>query len=81
MKGKKNITPFEQSVIDFVVKLRNRKNLTQQDIATILHVERTFITSVESKNSRAKYNLNHLNMIADHFGMSPKDFLPEKPII
>lgn len=40
-------------------------------------VKRTFITNVESGKNRAKYNLNHIDKMADHFGLSPKDFLPE----
>ncbi|MCY1513018.1 hypothetical protein D9M68_474990 [compost metagenome] len=78
MSNSINISEIEQFVIDFVIKLRDKKDLTQGDIAAILNVERTFITNVESKKNRAKYNLNHINKLADHFGMSPRDFLPEK---
>ena len=73
-----NITPIEQFVIDFVIKLRKQNNLNQEDIATILNVKRTFITNVESAKNRAKYNLVHIAKLADHFGLSPKDFLPQK---
>jgi len=73
-----NIAPIEQFVIDYVIKLRKQKNLNQEDIATILNVKRTFVTNVESAKNRAKYNLVHIAKLADHFGMSPKDFLPNK---
>ena len=73
-----NIAPIEQFVIDYVIKLRKLKNLNQDDIATILNVKRTFITNVESAKNRAKYNLVHIAKLADHFGMSPKDFLPKE---
>lgn len=76
-----NITEIEQHVIDFVIKIRDKKNLTQDDIATILDVKRTFVTNVESRKNRAKYNLNHINKLADHFGISPRDFLPAKSTI
>ncbi|RZL27744.1 MAG: XRE family transcriptional regulator [Pedobacter sp.] len=76
-----NITEIEQHVIDFVIKIRDKKNLTQDDIATILDVKRTFITNVESRKNRAKYNLNHINKLADHFGISPREFLPVKSTI
>ncbi len=75
------VTPIERYIIDFVRKLRIEKNLNQDDIATIIGVKQPFIASVENPNSRAKYNINHINLIADHFGMSPRDFLPEKPIL
>lgn len=76
-----NITDIEQFVIDYVTKLRQDKKLSQEDIATILGLNRTFITKVESNKARAKYNLSHIDKLADHFGMSPKDFLPEKSTI
>ncbi|RYE50519.1 MAG: XRE family transcriptional regulator [Sphingobacteriales bacterium] len=76
-----NITKIEQHVIDFVIRLRDKKKLNQEDIATILNVKRTFITNVESRKNRAKYNLSHIDKLADHFGISPKDFLPEKSTI
>lgn len=72
---------IEQYVIDFVIKLRDKHDLNQEDIATILGVKRTFITNVESAKNRAKYNLSHIDKLADHFGISPKDFLPEKSLI
>ncbi len=76
-----NITEIEQHVIDFVIKLRDKNKLKQEDIATILNVKRTFITNVESSKNRAKYNLSHIDKLADHFGISPKDFLPQKSTI
>jgi len=74
-----NISAIEQHVIDFVRELRYKENLTQENLATILNVKRSFINNVESPNDRSKYNLNHIDKFASHFGMSPKDFLPEKP--
>lgn len=81
MEEKEYISPIEQYVIDFVVILRKKHRLTQADIGTIIGVGRTFITNVENLEERAKYNINHINLLADHFGMSPRDFLPEKPIL
>ena len=81
MKENINISEIEQHVIDFVIKLRDKKKLKQEDIATILNVKRTFVTNVESTKNRAKYNLSHIDKLADHFGISPKDFLPEKSTI
>jgi len=81
MKDAIKISGIEQYVIDFVIKLRDRHNLNQEDIATILNVKRTFITNVESAKNRAKYNLSHIDKLADHFGLSPRDFLPQKSTI
>jgi transcriptional regulator with XRE-family HTH domain len=81
MDDRINISPIEQYVIDYVRKLRDTNKLDQEDIATILGVKRSFITNVESAKNRAKYNLNHIDKLADHFGLSPRVFLPEKSTI
>ncbi len=78
MPSNLNISAIEQHVIDFVTELRIKRQLTQADIAAIIGVGRSFINKVEDKKERAKYNLNHIDKLADHFGLSPKDFLPEK---
>lgn len=80
MKNHEYITPIDQHVIDFVLKLRSEKSLSQDDIASILEVSRGFISNVESPKNRAKYNLYHIDLLADYFGLSPKDFVPSKPI-
>lgn len=68
---------IEQYVIDYVIQLRKREMLSQSDIATIIDTKRTFVANVENINNRAKYNLNHIDKLADYFGLSPRDFLPE----
>ncbi|MCH5689875.1 hypothetical protein LWM68_39990 [Niabella sp. W65] len=42
---------------------------------------KSFIGNIESMNNRAKYNLSHINLLADYFNLSPRDFLPEKVIL
>ncbi len=81
LKEQEKISPIEQYVIDFIRDLRKDKGLTQDGLASILGVGKSFISNVESSNHRAKYNLSHINLLADHFNMRPRDFLPEKPII
>jgi transcriptional regulator with XRE-family HTH domain len=76
-----NISKIEQYIIDYVFKFRKERKLNQADIATIIGVNRVFITNVENPSNRAKYNIDHINLLADHFGMSPKDFLPEKAML
>jgi transcriptional regulator with XRE-family HTH domain len=71
---------FEIEVIDKVKELRLKKNLTQDDIATFLNASRGFIGQIESPDSASKYNLNHLNKLAQEMGCSPKDFLPGRPV-
>lgn len=79
MREQENISLVDQYVIDLVRELRDKKELTQQGLADAIGLSRSFIRSVESPNSRAKYNVRHINALADYFGMSPKDFLPQKP--
>lgn len=76
MKDQENISPIEQFVIDFIRDLRIKKGLTQDGLASILRVGKSFISNVESLNHRAKYNLNHINILADYYDMKPGDFLP-----
>lgn len=78
MQKQDHITPIEQYVIDFVLDLRVKKKISQQGIADIIRLSRSFIADVENPNSPAKYNVRHVNALADHFGMSPKAFFPEK---
>lgn len=78
MSQEVKLSAIEQHVIDFVLELRAKHNLTQDDVATIIGTKRSFISNVESSKNAAKYNLNHIDRIADHFGLSPKDFLPAK---
>ena len=71
---------IEQYVIDFVKNLRTKEDLRQEDIAYILDVKPSFIGNVESNSNRAKYNLKHINILAAHFGKSPKDFMPPEAL-
>jgi transcriptional regulator with XRE-family HTH domain len=80
MKAQDHISAIEQFVIDYVRKFRLEKGLTQEDIANILEVSRSYIGDIESPNTRAKYNMSHINILADHFNVSPRIFLPEKAL-
>lgn len=71
------LTPIEQYVVDYVVKLRKKHNLTQADIGVVINTTDTFVGNVENQRHIAKYNLNHISALASHFGMSPSDFLPK----
>lgn len=78
-KGLKMLDPIEQHVIDKVIKLRKDSKMRQQDIASILHTTTSFVGNVENNRNQAKYNLKHINVLADYFGLSPKYFLPDVP--
>ncbi|MDP1763934.1 MAG: helix-turn-helix transcriptional regulator [Sediminibacterium sp.] len=80
MRNQENIAPIDQYVIDFVRDLRIKKELTQEDIANIIEISRSFVRDIESINSRAKFNVRHINALADYFGMSPRNFFPEKAL-
>lgn len=78
MKRHPQISEFEQYVIEYSIKIRKQRDLTQEDIANILKVTKSFITAVENLNLPQKYNMDHVNALADHFGISPREFFPEK---
>lgn len=71
---------IELFVIQKVKEKREREGMTQADLAFKLDVSLGFIGQVESSNYPAKYNLNHLNQLAEIFNCSPKDFLPENTL-
>jgi transcriptional regulator with XRE-family HTH domain len=75
---KSALSQIEQYVVDYVIKLRKKHNLTQSDIGVIINTKGSFVSNVENINNRAKYNLNHINALADHFDLSPEDFVPKK---
>jgi len=79
MKDQVTVSKVDQFVIDFVRNLRQVKQATQEDIGNILQLSKSFVRDVENVKSRAKYNLIHINALADNFNISPKDFLPSKP--
>lgn len=70
---------IEQYVIDTVRKIRLEKGMSQKDLAYMMNLSIGFIGDVESPKSRAKYNISHLNTLADVLECSPKDFLPDLP--
>lgn len=77
----KVLDPLDQYVVDFVFKMRIEKGYSQEQIGFIIGVGKQFVNQIENKNHRAKYNIRHINLLADHFGISPKDFFPDKPLV
>ncbi|MBX3164352.1 MAG: helix-turn-helix transcriptional regulator [Bacteroidetes bacterium] len=79
--SKLDLEPIEQYVIDTVRKMRIEKGISQKELAFDLDLSIGFIGDVESHKSNAKYNLKHINKLAQIFNCSPKDFLPKNAIV
>lgn len=74
------MTNIEKYIIDKVKKMRNEHGLSQLELSQKLEMSDSFISHVEAPSKRAKYNINHLNKLAEIFKCSPKDFWPDRPI-
>ncbi|WP_068688454.1 helix-turn-helix domain-containing protein [Culturomica massiliensis] len=77
-KQKKEKTPIEKYVIAQVRKKRKELNMTQAELNDSLGFGSGFVGQVESNKCPSKYNLNHLNKLAEIFDCSIRDFFPEK---
>jgi len=71
---------IEQFVIDKVREIRLLKNFGQKQLSIHMGLNGKFVGNVESTKTPDKYNLNHLNKIAEILDCSMRDFFPEKPI-
>jgi transcriptional regulator with XRE-family HTH domain len=74
------LTKIEQYIIDKIKSMRKEHGFSQLELSQKLEMSDSFISHVESTSKRAKYNINHLNKIAELFNCSPKDFWPDKPL-
>ncbi len=68
------------AVIERVMEIRHKKGFSQEYIAAVLNLTKGFIGQIESPNNPSKYNLNHLNRLANEMNCSPQDFIPKEPI-
>jgi len=75
------ITAIEQNVIDNVREIRMKLKYPQDKLSIDMGLNEKFIGHVESPKAKEKYNINHLNKIAELFKCSIRDFFPEQPII
>jgi transcriptional regulator with XRE-family HTH domain len=71
---------IEQFVIDKVREIRLLKNFGQQQLSVLMGLNGKFVGNVESTKTPDKYNINHLNKIAEILDCSIKDFFPDKAI-
>lgn len=74
------LTQIELFVINKIKELRIENKMSQSEFAFILEVSSSFIGKVESEKMNSKYNLNHINKIANHFKVNPQIFLPENSL-
>ena len=81
LKKKTGKSKIGLAISKIVKDHRKERGLTQNDIAKICKVSRGFIGQIESPSSKALYQLNHLNSLAKVFKVSPRDLVPEKPIM
>lgn len=73
-------TPIELYVINRVKAMRIEKGISQAELAFMINVSSGFIGKVETSNLPTKYNLNHINKIAEVLCVSPKELLPNKSL-
>ena len=68
---------IEWFVIKQVKKKRTERCMSQAELSEKIGRSSGFVGQVESKKCKAKYNVNHLNKIAEVFDCSIRDFFPE----
>jgi len=71
------LSKIEQYVIDKVRELRLKKNYSQTKLSIDMGLSEKFVGNVESTKTDDKYNINHLNKIAEILDCSIKDFFPD----
>jgi transcriptional regulator with XRE-family HTH domain len=71
---------IEVYIIEKVKEKRINLGLSQLALSLKMEMNDSFVSHVESPRKRAKYNVNHINLLAHIFNCSPKEFLPESPL-
>lgn len=84
MKGKEEIIEIVMSrldlyVIDKVKKLREARNISQDNLSVKIGFSEKFVGSVENPRLPARYNISHLNLLAKALECSIHEILPAKP--
>lgn len=70
---------IDQYIIDRVRERRKEFGIDQVELSIRLGLAEGFVSQVESSKRREKYNLKHINKLANILKCSPRDFLPESP--
>jgi transcriptional regulator with XRE-family HTH domain len=77
-KEKKEIDLYISNVM---TKKRLERGWTQTQIALYMGVSVVFINAVQNRNKPDHLNVYHINLLAEIFNCSPREFLPETPIL
>lgn len=73
------ISKFNKKVIEIIKQKRIETGLSQSELALLLGVSSSFIGKIESPaNENTRYNLNHINNLAQIFHCSPRELLPDE---
>lgn len=85
MRGKDHIIEVEMSrldlyIIDKVRELRESKSISQDNLSVLMGFSEKLIGSIENPTLGAKYNIRHLNLLAQALECSLWDLLPQKPL-
>lgn len=71
---------FEMCVVELVKSKRQSQNISQKELAFLMDLSIGFVGRVESPKFPAKWNLDHLNKLAEVLECSPKDFIPDNVV-
>jgi transcriptional regulator with XRE-family HTH domain len=74
------LSKIDKYVIAKVREKRELSEMSQIELSQRLDMTDSFVGHVETPKRRAKYNLQHINLLAKIFKCSPRDFLPEKSL-
>ncbi|PTT17386.1 transcriptional regulator [Flavobacterium sp. HMWF030] len=75
-----SLTDIERFVISRVRDMRESLGISQEELSLSIGKNITFISQIEARSKKAKYNVNHLNEVAKVLKCSPKDFWPEQAL-
>lgn len=73
------LTKIESYILQKAIEKRLEAGLSQEKLSILIGRSITFVNQVEGRKNRAKYNINHVNNLAEALDCSIYDFLPEKP--
>lgn len=76
MKYSGKLSPLDKYIILAVRKKREEQGIAQADLSVRMELNDKFVGNVESFRQKAKYNINHLNRIAEILNCPLTDFLP-----
>ena len=73
----RQIAEFLDEIVANVKKERVKRGVSQLALAGILgHKSPNYIAKIETRKHGVSYNLHHLYLIANEFGMDIRDLLP-----